>query len=143
MCEVRAARRGILYLLPRGDLLVGPDAGGVKAVAGSFVGDKSRLADDQRSRYICTHGVVLDDEICGCVLAVPPKSGQGRHNHSMLEGGRADLNGLKKFGCGHCKASGCLEDYWAVMYSRIKPSFIQQFPDANGHDWVAKRSLLD
>ena len=51
-------------------------------------------------------------------------------------------NGLKNVGCGHCKASGCLKSLLG-SYSRKKPSFIQQFPDANGHDWVAKRSLLD
>ena len=65
----------------------------MKAVAGSFVGDKSSLADDQRSKYICKRGVVLDNEICGCVLAVPPASDQGRNDHTVLEGGRAERMG--------------------------------------------------
>ena len=96
------------YLLPRGDLFVGPDAGGVKAVSRSFVGDKCRFADDQRSRYARTRGIVLDDEVRGRVLAVSPESSQGCHNHSVLEGDSADLNGLEKLGCGHCKISACL-----------------------------------
>ena len=92
------------HLLPCGDLFVEPDPGGVRAVARSFVGDKSRFADDEGSRYVGTRGIVLDDEVCGRVFAVPPESGQGCHNYSVLEGDGAELNGLKKLGCGHCDA---------------------------------------
>jgi hypothetical protein len=107
------------HLLPCGDLFVGPNAGGVKAVARSFVGNKSRFADDQRSRYARTRGIVLDDEICGRVFAVRPESGQGCHNYSVLEGDGADLNGLKKLGCGHCNASVGLFPHKALFYEAV------------------------
>ena len=67
--------------------------------------DKSRLADDQCAWYATTRGIVLDDKIGRRVPAIPPESGQGCHNHSVLESDRADLDGLKKLGCSHCKAS--------------------------------------
>ena len=90
------------YLLPRGNLLIRPDAGDIESVTRSFMRDISRLADDQRARYARTCGIVLDHEICGCVLGVSPVSGHGCHNHSVLERGRADLNWLKELGSGHC-----------------------------------------
>jgi hypothetical protein len=89
-------------------MLVRPDAGDIERVARSFMRDISRLADDQRARYARTCGIVLDHEICGCVLAVSPVSGHGCHNHSVLEGDRADLNRLKELGSGHCKVYVCV-----------------------------------
>jgi hypothetical protein len=70
--------------------------------------DISRLADDQRARYARTCGIVLDHEICRCVLGVSPVSGHGCHNHSVLEGHRADLSWLKELGSSHCKVNVCV-----------------------------------
>jgi hypothetical protein len=93
------------------------------------VRDKSRLADDQCAWYATTRGIVLDDEIGRRVPAIPPESGQGCHNHSVLESDRADLDGLKKLGCSHCKMRVCikvciLEDFWGLLFSQ-ETSFIQ------------------
>jgi hypothetical protein len=52
--------------------------------------------------------IVLSDEICGCVLGISPVSGYGCHNHSVLQGDRADVNRLKELGSGHCKADVCV-----------------------------------
>ena len=82
-------------LLPRGNLLIRPDAGDIESVTRCFMCDKSGLADDQRARYARTCGIVLDHEICGCVLGISPVSGQGCHNYPVLEGYRADLDRLK------------------------------------------------
>jgi hypothetical protein len=84
------------YLPPCGDLLVGPDARDIEIVARSFMGDISRLADDQRARYACTCGIVLDLKISGRVLGVCPISGQGCHHDSVPWGYRADLDGPKE-----------------------------------------------
>ena len=73
--------------------------------ARSNVGDN---IDDEGSRYACTCGIVLDGETSVSVLAVTPESGQGCYNHSVLEGDGADLDGLEKLGCGHCKAGECI-----------------------------------
>ena len=70
--------------------------------------DISRLADEQRARYARTCGIVLDDEICGCVPGVSSVSGYGCHNHSVLEGDWANLNRLEEFGSGHCKVCMCV-----------------------------------
>jgi hypothetical protein len=83
--KARVSRKDILYLLPRGDLLVGPDARDVKVDARSFVGDNSTFADEEGSRYARTCGIVLDGETSANVFAVTPESGQGRHNHSAGE----------------------------------------------------------
>ncbi len=91
------------YLPPCGDLLVGPDSRDIESVARSFMGDISRLADDQRARYACTCSIVLDQEISGSVLGVSPISGQGCHHDSVLWVYRADPDGLKELGSGHCK----------------------------------------
>jgi hypothetical protein len=91
------------YLLPCGDLFIGPDARYIERVATNFMGDISRLADNQRARYACTCGIVLDLEVTRCVLAVPPVSGQGCHHDPVLWGYSADLDGLKELGSRHCK----------------------------------------
>ena len=67
-----------------------------------FVGDESRLADDEGARYARTGGIVLDGKIGVGVLVVPPVSGHRRHDHSVLRGDCADLDGLEELGCGHC-----------------------------------------
>jgi len=72
------------------------------------MGDISRLADDQRARYARTCGIVLGHEICGCVFDVSPVSGHGYHNHSVLEGDRADPNRFRELGSGHCKVHVCV-----------------------------------
>ena len=64
--------------------------------------DKGRLADDESASYARTRGVVLDGKIGVGVLVVPPVSCHGRHNHSVLRGDVADLDGLEELGCGHC-----------------------------------------
>ena len=69
------------------------------------MGNISCLADKQRARCAPTRAIVLDAEIRGRVLAVSPVSGQGCHNHSVLESDRADLDGLEKLGCSHCNAN--------------------------------------
>jgi len=65
--------------------------------------DKSRLADDKRARDARTCGIMLNHEVCRCVFGVSPVSGHGRHHYSVLEGYRAELDGLKELGSGHCK----------------------------------------
>jgi hypothetical protein len=78
---------------------------------------------------------VLDGEISGRVLAVSPISGEGCHNHSVLESDCADLDGLKKLGCGHCNASACFRDLLGAVVpvkSSIESSFIQQFTTITG-----------
>lgn len=77
----------------------------MKVDARSFVGDNSTFADDEGSRYARTCGIVLDGETGVNVFAVTPESRQGRHNHSVLESDGANLDGLEKLECGHCKAS--------------------------------------
>ena len=72
--------------------------------ARGFVRDKSRLADDESARYARTRGIVLDGKVGVRVPVVPPVSGHRRHNHSVLRGDGADLDGLEELGCGHCKA---------------------------------------
>ena len=103
----------------------------MNASARSFVGDKSRLADEECARYAGTRGIVFDGKISVCVLVVRAQSGQGCHNHSVLDGDGADLDGLKKLGSGHCKVSvgsggsgGLLR---AVTSTCIGTSFIRQF----------------
>jgi hypothetical protein len=97
--------------------------------------DESRLADDQRARYTRTCGIVLDHEICGCVLSVSPVSGQRRHNHSVLEGYRAELDGLEELGSGHCR--GCvLERFVGCCFPCIVSSFIEQFAEVGDHSTV-------
>ena len=95
------------YLRPCGDLLVGPDSGDVKALARSFVRDKGPLINDDGSRCARTRSIVLDGEISVRMLAVPPESGYGCHNHSVLEGDGSNLDGLKKLGSlqGECMFS--------------------------------------
>jgi hypothetical protein len=82
---------------------------------------------------------VLDGEISGRVLAVSPISGEGCHNHSVLESDCADLDGLKKLGCGHCNASVCFRDLLGgvvpVKSSIVESSFIQQFTTITGCHW--------
>ena len=85
--------------------------------------DISRLADDQCARYARSCGIVLDHEICGCVLGVPPVSGQRRHNDSVLERHRAELDGLKELGSGHCKGS-VLERFAGCGFLRIQILFL-------------------
>ena len=80
----------------------------MNASARSFVCDKGRLADDQCARYARARGIVLDGKISVRVLVVCPDSGQRCHDHSVLEGDRADLDGLEELGCGHCNASVCV-----------------------------------
>ena len=94
--------------------------------------NKSRLADDQRARYACTCSIVLDHEICGCVLGIPPVSGQGCHNYSVLERYRAELDRLKELGSGHCKR-GVLERFSGCRFPRIHSSFIVQFAEVDDH----------
>ena len=72
--------------------------------ARGFVRDKSRLADDESARYSRTRGIVFDGKIGMDVLVVCTQSGQRCHNHSVLRGNGADLDGLKELRCGHCKA---------------------------------------
>ena len=103
LLRVRREPHKEAHLLPCGDLFVGPDPGRVKAVARSFVGDKSRFADDEGSRYARTRGIVLDGKIGVGVLVVPPVSCHGRHNHAVLRGDGADLDGLEELS--HRKAS--------------------------------------
>ena len=74
----------------------------MNASARSFVCDEGRLADDQCARYARARGIVLDGKIGVRVLVVCPDSGQRCHDHSVLEGDRADLDGLEKLRCGHC-----------------------------------------
>ena len=119
-------------LLPRGSLFVRPDAGDVERVTRSFVRDISRLADEQRARYARTCGIVLDHEICGCVLGVSSVSCQGCHNYSVLQGYRAELDGLEEFGGGHCKG-GVLERFAGCRFPHIQSSFIEQFAEVDDH----------
>ena len=78
--------------------------------ARSLVRDKGALGDHQRARYAATRCIVLNAEISGRVLAVPPVSGHRCHNHSVLESDCAELDGLEKLGCGHCsEASVCIK----------------------------------
>jgi hypothetical protein len=104
----KSRKRKQTDLLPRGNLLVRPDAGDIERVTRSFMGDISGLADDQGARYARTCGIVLDHEICGCVVGVSPVSGDRCHNDSVLEGERADLNRLKEPGGGHCVRRVCV-----------------------------------
>ena len=122
----RKRRKNEAYLLPRGDLLVGPDAGDVHVSACGFVCDKSRLADDQCARNARARGIVFDGKISVRVLVVCPDSGQRCHDHSVLEGDRADLYGLEKLGCGHCNASVC-QEFAGTCCSPMETSFIRQF----------------
>ena len=102
--SIRTARRRQepqedAYLRQCGDLLVGPDSGDVKALARSFARDKGTLINDEGSRCARTRSIALDGEISmRRMLAVPPESGYGCHNHSVLEGDGSDLDGLKKLG---------------------------------------------
>ena len=93
------------YPLPRRDLFVGPDTGGVESIARGFVRDKGRLADDQRARYARTRGIMLDGKFGVRVLVVCPVSGQGCHDYSVLEGDIAEVDGLEEFMGSHCEAS--------------------------------------
>jgi hypothetical protein len=79
---------------------------GRECFARSLVRDKGSFGDHQHARCAATRCIVLDAEICGRVLAVPPVSGHRGHNHSVLESDCAELDGLEKLGCSHCsKAS--------------------------------------
>ena len=117
--SIRTARRRQepqedAYLRQCGDLLVGPDSGDVKALARSFARDKGTLINDEGSRCARTRSIALDGEISmRRMLAVPPESGYGCHNHSVLEGDGSDLDGLKKLGSlqGKC------------MFSRVSVSY--------------------
>ena len=100
------------YPFPRCDLFVRPDAGGVEAVPRSFVGDESRLTDDQGARYARTCRIMLDSKIGVGVLVVCPVAGEGCHDHPVLRGDVADLDGLEEFRSGHCKAMLLLSECW-------------------------------
>ena len=82
------------------------------------MGDKSRLADDEGARYARTRDIMFDGEISVRVLAVPPESGQGSHNRSVLEGDGANLDGLKKLRCSHCSVGQvcALEVFWELLH---------------------------
>ena len=81
----------------------------------SFVGDNGRLANDEGTRYARTGGIMFDGKISVRVFAIPPESGQWCHDHSVLEGDRADLDGLEKFGSGHCKVGECFRSLLMAM----------------------------
>jgi len=85
------------------------------------VRDITRLADEQRARYARTCGIVLDHEICGRVLGVSPVSGQGCHDHSVLEGDSADVNRLEELGSGHCKADVCVGGFSDAVFIAYSP----------------------
>ena len=69
--------------------------------------DKSPLSNDEGPRCARTRSIVLDGEISMRMLPVPPESGYGCHDHSVLEGDGSDLDGLKKLGSlqGECMFS--------------------------------------
>ena len=109
------------YPLPRCNLFVGPDAGGVETVARGFMRDKGRLADDQRARYARTRGIMLDGKIGVRVLVVSPESGQGCHDYSVLEGDIAEVDGLEEFRCSHCESS--LFSCWGSLLQKGVPFY--------------------
>jgi hypothetical protein len=51
---------------------------------------------------------MLDGKVCVCVLVVSPEASQGCHDHSVLEGDVAKLDGLEEVRGGHCDASSLL-----------------------------------
>ena len=63
--------------------------------------DISRLGDDQRAGDAGTRRVMLDGEIGMRMFVVSPEAGQRCHDHSVLEGDIAELNGLEEFRSGH------------------------------------------
>jgi len=85
------------YPLPRCDLFVRPDTRGVEIGSGGFARYKGSFADDECARYTRTRGIMLDCEICVSMLVVSPEAGHWCHDHSVLEGDIAELDGLKEF----------------------------------------------